>query len=341
MKVSVQIVTRNSLRYIGNCLESLEQQTLGDFSLIVIDNGSTDKTATFVRNHFPTVTVLENFKNLGFSRAHNQGIAFSQAEYVLVLNPDIVLTETFLEKLVAFADTQPAGGSFGGKLLRLRSEAVNTDDGDSLRDVLRTNMIDSAGLRITRGRKVFDRGSGQQDRGQYERSEEVFGISGACALYRRSALDEIKVNGEYFDVDFFAYKEDADVAWRLRLYGFTNWYVPSAVGYHHRAFAAAQRRGITAMRANRRRVPPALRAASLKNHQLMLLKNEQPLNVLLALPWLLARQTALWGYALLTEPFQWRMLGGLLRQLPSALRKRGVIRAHTKVKPRDLRKWFR
>src|SRR3989344_5145941 len=211
MKVSVQIVTRNSLRYIGNCLESLEQQTLGDFSLIVIDNGSTDKTATFVRNHFPTVTVLENFKNLGFSRAHNQGIAFSQAEYVLVLNPDIVLTETFLEKLVAFADTQPAGGSFGGKLLRLRSEAVNTDDGDSLRDVLRTNMIDSAGLRITRGRKVFDRGSGQQDRGQYERSEEVFGISGACALYRRSALDEIKVNGEYFDVDFFAYKEDADV----------------------------------------------------------------------------------------------------------------------------------
>src|SRR3989344_3182641 len=173
MKVSVQIVTRNSLRYIGNCLESLEQQTLGDFSLIVIDNGSTDKTATFVRNHFPTVT--------------------------------------FLEKLVAFADTQPAGGSFGGKLLRLRSEAVNTDDGDSLRDVLRTNMIDSAGLRITRGRKVFDRGSGQQDRGQYERSEEVFGISGACALYRRSALDEIKVNGEYFDVDFFAYKEDADV----------------------------------------------------------------------------------------------------------------------------------
>jgi len=95
------------------------------------------------------------------------------------------------------------------------------------------------------------------------------------------------------------------------------------------------------MRANRRRVPPALRAASLKNHQLMLLKNEQPLNVLLALPWLLARQTALWGYALLTEPFQWRMLGGLLRQLPSALRKRGVIRAHTKVKPRDLRKWFR
>src|SRR3989338_5706094 len=127
-KVSVQIVTWNSERSLFNCLESLGRQTFTDFSVLVIDNGSQDGSVRFVRSHYPTTAVLENFKNLGYAKANDQGIALAKAEYVLVMNPDVVVAETFLSRLVAFADRHPEGGSFTGKTLKLFSKAASVDD---------------------------------------------------------------------------------------------------------------------------------------------------------------------------------------------------------------------
>ena len=339
-KVSIQIVTWNSSRYIGDCLNSLSAQTFTDFSVLVIDNASSDGTVEFVREHYPTAAVLQNFKNLGYAKANNQGIKLAKSPYVLVLNPDILLEPDFLARLVVLADQQPQGGSFGGKLLKLKSRAIDQADQAGLRQAVKSDLIDSTGLLIYRSRKVVNRGEGQKDQGQYDRPEEVFGLSGAAVLYRRSALEAVAINHQYFDEDFFAYKEDIDLAWRWRLYGFSAWYLPTSVGYHYRQLAAAAPSSLKKIRQHRRAVSRQLRSASLKNHQLMLIKNDQGLNIILTLPWFLARQLGIIGYVLFFEFFQWQTLITFLRQVPAALVKRRVIMAHKRTTPRQIRRWF-
>jgi len=338
-KVSVQIVTWNSERYIFDCLESLSRQTFTDFSVMVIDNHSTDSTVKFVREHYPTVSMLQNFRNIGFTKAHNQGIHLAKGEYSLILNPDVILAEDFLANLVSFADQHPEGGSFGGKILKLQSKAIDDDDQGGLRQVIKSEIIDSAGLQIYKSRRVVDRGEGQRDEGQYNRPEPVFGISGACVLYRRSALNEVLIRNEYFDNNFFAYKEDIDLAWRLRLYGFESWYQPAALCYHYRGFGTAGR-GFGKINRSRRSVSKLLRFYSFKNQHLLLVKNDQWLNLLLALPWFLLRELQVILYSLVFEPFQWRGVILFFRQLPETFNKRRVIMAHRKVQPREIRKWF-
>ncbi len=339
-KVNIQIVTWNSLRYIFDCLESLMRQSFRDFSILVVDNGSDDGTVEFIRNYYPVVSILQNFRNVGFAKANNQGIQLAKGEYVLVMNSDVILDQNFLQNIVFFADQHPEAGVFGGKILKLYSEALDKEDEGGLRKAIKTDVIDSSGLQIFKSRRVINRGEGEKDRGQYDRIEEVFGISGACVLYRTAALKEVMIRNEYFDQDFFAYKEDIDLAWRLRLHGWSCWYYPEAVCYHHRRFSSYQGRGLKKVVQMRREVSPLLKTASLRNHHLMIVKNEQLLNFFLTLPWFIIRTIGLIGYSLLFEFFQWKSLIGFFRYLPGALLKRRIIMAHKKAAPREIRKWF-
>jgi len=340
-KVSIQIVTWNSMRYIMDCLESLMRQTFRDFSIMIIDNGSDDGTVEFIRSQYPTVSVLQNFRNLGFCKANNQGIHLAKTDYVLLLNPDVILEENFLQRIINFADQHPEGGSFGGKVLRLRTEAIDDADQSGLREAVKSDIIDSAGLKIFKSRYAVDLGQGEKDKGQYDRTKEVFGISGACVLYRKSALNEIMIKNEFFDQDFFAYKEDIDLAWRLRLYGFACWYFPEAVCYHHRRLMSQEGKNVKDLFIHRRDISKMLRSLSFRNHHLMLFKNDQLINFLLHLPWILFREIKVLFYVLFFEPFQYRNIIGIFRLLPSIFIKRRVIMAHKKVSPSEIRKWFK
>ncbi len=308
---------------------------------MIIDNGSDDGTVEFIRSNYPTVSVLQNFKNFGFARANNQGIQLARSEYVLVMNPDVILPENFLQEIVGFADQNPTAASFGGKILKLRTEAYDQNDQEGLRASVKSNLIDSTGLQIFKSRQVVDRGEGQIDKGQFDRSEEVFGLSGACVLYRKNCLQEVMVRNEYFDQDFFAYKEDIDLAWRLRLYGFGAWYVPQAVCYHHRRLANHQDQGVKKVMQSRRAVSKMLRFYSFRNHHLLLVKNDQWLNIGLTLPWLLGRELQIIFYALVFEPFQFKSMIEFFKLLPKMLIKRHVIMAHKRTSPREIRKWFK
>lgn len=316
------------------------RQNFRDFSVMVIDNGSDDGTVEFIRSNYPTVSVLQNFRNLGFSKANNQGIWLAKSEYVLVTNPDVILAEDFLQNLVNFADQHPEGASFSGKVLKLYSEAIDSLEEAGLREAIKSNVIDSTGLLVYKSRKVINRGEGEKDGGQYDRPEEVFGASGACALYRKSALEEVMIKNEFFDQDFFAYKEDIDLAWRLRLYGFTCWYYPAAVCYHHRRFAK-NAGGFGKAVKSRKQISKMLRALSFRNHHLMLVKNDQWLNLILTLPWFVFWEIKIIFYALVFEPFQYQSIAKLFQLLPAAFLKRRVIMAHKKVMPREIRKWFK
>jgi GT2 family glycosyltransferase len=341
-KITIIIVTWNSMRYLFDCLESLMHQTFRDFSVLVIDNGSKDNTVEFIRSYYPTAAVLQNFKNVGFSKAYNQGIKMSKSEYVLVLNHDVILNENFLSELILFANSHPQAGSFGGKVLKLYSQDVDpVNGGGGLRSAVKSDIIDSTGLVIYKNRQVVDRGEGEKDEGQYNRTEQVFGISGACVMYRRQALEDVKIKDEYFDNSFFAYKEDIDLAWRLRLYGWESWYISTAVVYHHRHFSGLDGKKATKIISERRQISRFLRSLSFRNHHLMLVKNEIAINFFYHLFPICWREAKLIIYSLIFEPFLFRSAVKLFRQLPFTLIKRRVIMGHRKASAKEMRRWFR
>lgn len=329
------------MRYIMDCLESLMRQDFRDFSILVIDNGSDDGTVKFIRSYYPTVSILENFRNLGYSKANNQGIQLAKGDYVLVLNPDVILSENFLQEMVDFAEKHPEAGSFGGKVLKFYTENIDKNDEFGLSEFVKSDVFDSTGLMIYKNRKVVDRGQNQKDLGQFNRSEEVFGISGNCVLYRSSALADIMIKNEFFDQDFFAYKEDIDLAWRLRLYGWTCWYNHKAVCYHHRTLGSFENMNIGKAFKHRLGVSKILRSLSFKNQHLMLFKNDQFSNVVVHLPFILSREIKIILYALIFEPFQYATIIKFFKLLPNTLLKRRIIMAHKKVSAKDMRKWFK
>lgn len=247
MKVSIVIVAYNSLKFLPKCLDSIFNQTCSDFEAIVIDNQSFDGSLEFVKKNYPEVKTLRNVNNLGLCRANNQGIKMAQGEYVLIMNPDVILEKDFLEKIIGQADKLPQAGSLGGKLLRL----INGG---------KTDIIDSTGLKVLPHYKIIDRGAGEQDKGQFDKTEEVFGLTGACVLYRKKAIEEVGL----FDERFFVYKEDIDMAWRLKKAGWQNWYAPKAVAYHQR-YA-----GVGKERRKRNRL---VNYYSYRNHLLLLAKH--------------------------------------------------------------------
>lgn len=221
-KVAINLITWNGEKYVENCLKAVLAQTFKDFSVIIIDNGSSDKTVQIVRERFPHLKMITHRENLGFAKAHNQAIHWTKSEYVLCLNQDIVLAPDFLEHLVRFMDEKPMAGAVSGKLLRLQENEL-------------TKYIDTVGLKFFRNYRVIDIGAGEMDEGQYDAIEEVFGVSGAVPFFRRKALDEVIYQNEYFDESFFSYKEDVDLAHRLRLAGWTAWRMPLAIAYHDRS----------------------------------------------------------------------------------------------------------
>lgn len=255
-RVAVTIVTYNSGRYIRQCLESVFEQDHPPAQVIVIDNASSDHTRAVLADFENRVQTVLNSRNTGFAAAQNQAIHLTDADWILTLNPDVRLTAGFLRDLLALADVDPAVGTLCGKLLAM------SDDGQ----VQSPPVFDSTGMYFTPNLRHFDRGSRMPDQGQYDRVEYVFGATGAAALYRRAMIDDVSIGGEFFDADFFAYREDADVAWRAQLLGWKCLYVPAAVAHHVRSVLPS----------NRRSLAPTLNMHSVKNRFLMRIKNMTP-----------------------------------------------------------------
>lgn len=342
--LSVHIVTWNSARYLPNLFASLDAQTSREFTVTLVDNASTDQTAAWAADRHPEAMMLKNFRNQGFARAHNQAIALALSRwngeelsrrYVLIANPDVEFADDCIERLIAFMDAHPEVASCGPKLLR----AVVTAEGEDGRlEADRTNMIDAMGIGIAKSRRVFDRGAGEEDKGQYDTDLNVFGLSGACAVFRASALLAAKMGDQWFDEDFFAYKEDVDLAWRMRRMGFEARVVPYAVAWHHRRSPGHAGGWLKAWRL-RQAKSPYINYYSTRNHGWLLLKNDDPSCLFMHAPWwipyeLIKCVSGLFSLAHLKAEFL--SLGGI----PAMLRKRTEVVRRTKVSSQDMRKWF-
>lgn len=301
--ISVQIVSFNSSEDILECLDAVLQQSYYIEQVLVIDNASSDDTVSKVRDlarqFSERVQIIENVHNTGFAPAHNQGIHLTNTDYVLVLNPDVVLDSTYVERLVSYMERYPETGSATGRLM-LKAPS---------------DTIDSTGLVMNKIWRAFDRGAGEPVH-QWMESTEVFGVSGAAAMYSRKMIEDISIHGEFFDADFFAYKEDVDVAWRAGQLGWKAYYCAEAVGVHKRGWKKGGRGSKSLF----------IRRHSFINRYKMMYKNLSGYRWLRDLPQLLAYEVAVHGYMLLREP---KVLGawiGFWRQLPGLREKRREFR---------------
>ncbi|MFA5029428.1 MAG: glycosyltransferase family 2 protein [Patescibacteria group bacterium] len=340
-KVTIQLVTWNSLRYLPECLKSIFDQSYRDFQVLIIDNNSQDATIDWLKLNYPQVAIFQNKKNVGFSRANNQGIKLLNSPYVVLCNPDIILSTDWLGKIMASveSDSDKQYGVFGGKLLKLK--IVNWE----ISELEKTKIIDSCGLRVLKNHRVLELGAGEAEEG-WNKQQEVFGFSGALALYRREALETCLIKtksnpqGEYFDEDFFCYKEDVDLSWRLQLLGWRAWLNPQAVAYHLRSLGGSEKIGFRQIFGNRRRQSTFSRYYSYRNHLLVLLKNEFLINLIKYGPRIFWYEFKKFCYLLL---FEWSSLsaaGEAIRLLPKIFSKRKLIFKKTRVEAGYLRKWF-
>ncbi len=251
--VSVTIVTYNSARYIRQCLYYVLAQTLTDREVIIVDNASSDETPQILRQFEQQVQVIYNRENTGFAGGQNQAIRQAHGAWILTLNPDVRLSPDFLSSLLIAGETDGRIGTVCGKLLAMQPDF----------QVPAEPVLDSTGIYFTPSLRHFDRGSKEPDRGQYQIAEYVFGATGAAALYRREMIEDVALDGHFFDPDFFAYREDADVAWRAQLLGWKCVYTPHAIAYHVRSVLPS----------NRRDLPAVINMHSVKNRFLMRINN--------------------------------------------------------------------
>lgn len=251
--VSVTIVTYNSSRFIGRCLDSVLAQKYPRVEVIVVDNASTDGTREVLERFYGRCRIVYNSENVGFAAAQNQAIRMAAGDWILTLNPDMLLLPNFIQALVAAGRLDSRVGAVCGKLLTMRPSFDFPDQA----------LVDSTGIYFTPMLRHLDRGSQQIENGHFLNYEYVFGATAAAALYRRAMIEDVSVDGEFFDSDFFVYREDADVAWRAQLMGWRCLYTPYARAYHVRSVRPG----------NRRALPPLINMHSVKNRFLMRIKN--------------------------------------------------------------------
>ena len=318
--ISITLVTYNSGRFIKRCLESVLDQDYSAKEIIVIDNASTDGTADILEQFTDRCTVILNQENLGFAAAQNQAIRMSRGDWVLTLNPDVLLLPDFIQALVDVGNADPEVGTVCGKLLAIRASF----------DFHEKPLVDSTGIYFTPMLRHLDRGSQEVDNGHYTRMEYVFGATAAAALYRRAMIDDISVDGEFFDHDFFVYREDADVAWRAQLAGWKCIYTPLARGYHVR----------NVLPGNRRALPAEINMHSVKNRFLMRIKNISG-SMYRKFFWsILWRDLVVVSCCLLWEHSSLRAFSFLMKNWSSTMRKRRHIRAITRVSDQYMESWF-
>lgn len=310
-RIAVHIVTYNSADVIEGCLEALLAQD-AEFDICIVDNASTDETVEIIRRLGLPVKLNET--NVGYAAAQNQAIAATRSEYVLTLNPDVILQPGYLSEMMRVLDAHPAHGSAAGRLLRVENFGAPP------------HAIDSVGLFMRRNRRQGLLLENEPVEQAPHQPRAIFGPDGAAAFYRRAMLDAIAVGGQVFDEDFFMHKEDVDVCWRAQLAGWTSVYVPEAVAYHIRTF-----------RPNRReRVNRDLRIYAVRNRYLLMLKNEIPPLFRRDFIFIALYDMAIIGYILLREPASIRGLTSAWALRGRMLEKRRVIQSRRTARTADI-----
>ncbi len=327
--VSVNVLGFNNKKYLKDCFESLFSQTYNNLELTFIDNSSSDGSTKFVRSVFPNINVIENSSNLGYAGGHNIGYKKSKGDFILVINPDVVLATDFIDKLLRAIQKDKTIGAISGKVLRWDFKSRN-----------KTNIIDTTGLKIFKNHRVIERGGGMT-KDHYNKSEEVFGLSGAVTLFRREALADVTYKNEVWDKIFMNYKEDIDLCFRLRIRGWKIIYIPEAISWHDRLETGSNEQETFSKSISKRKKKSwAVNYYSYRNHLLLMAKDEFCINLLLYSPWILWYELKKFLYLLIFDRKTLKGAYDFIRKTPLTLSSRYDILKRRKIKARDIRKWI-
>jgi GT2 family glycosyltransferase len=319
--VTVSIVTWNHVDCIARCIESILGQSYKNVEVIVTDNHSEDGTLAVLERYAQHITMKVNEKNLGFSAPHNRNIRSTKGEFILIANPDAEFhTDYVAESLKVFQADERVGTVCG--VLYARSD----DSGG--------RILDGVGLQMTRSRTFRLLARGLREADLPKSNFEVFGSDGAAPMYRRRMVNDISIDGEFFDELFFAHKEDHDVAWRARLLGWKAVCARKCLAYHPRSF----RPGDLALR---KRVHPETKYHTVKNQYFLLLKNARCGILFPDFLWVAARQFSVLVYSLMAERSSLKAYASVLENLPLMMKKREHIKSRWKVSGAEIRKWIK
>ncbi len=226
MDTSICIVTFNASQRLRDCLHSLNQfPPDGAFELIVVDNASTDDTCAMLAMEFPQVKLIRNTVNEGFTKPINQALRQAIGDWLLLLNPDTLLTQTLVQPLQKFMETDTTIGIASPKVLN----ANGSFQLQSRRGEARPLEVFGYFLHLDRFFPNNHKLAGYLMRWLPEnKPAEVKAVSGSCMLIKRAVLDQVG----YFDEDFFAYQEDSDYCFRTRQAGWKVFYVPVTTIIH-------------------------------------------------------------------------------------------------------------
>ena len=404
--VTISLINYNGRKFVFQAIESAVNQDYPNLEIIIIDNDSTDGTREEIEKKIPEweerrreiaknyrlkpelrnlsgvhslecniIKYIKNTENAGFGKPHNVAMRMMKGDFILLLNYDAILAPDYIENVLKpFEDKKV--GAVQGKLLRYdfdKNELYKNKENPEL------NTIDTTGLMMLKNRRIVCIGQGEADKGQFEEEKEIFGADGAVPVYRKEALEDVKLRimnqesgiknqesqpkvgllprraiapraekfkiqnsiYEYFDENFFMYKEDVDLAWRLRLAGWKAVYTPKAVAYHGRGSGDSMADNYIDIIKERRKINNFAKYLSFKHQRLMQIKNDFPsLLFTKHFPRFIIKELGAWAYMAIFERFTFKILKDLYRDIPVFLKKRKMVMAKKRVGAKEMERWF-
>ena len=218
-KVAVVILNWNGKYFLEKFLPSVFNSTYPNIEFIIGDNGSTDDSVQYVTDNFPMFKILRNTENLGFAGGYNEILKRVDADYYILLNSDVEVSEGWIEPVIAQMEKDPLLVACQPKIQAFHTKGEFEHAGAA------GGFIDYFGFPFCRGR-ILDKL--EKDNGQYNEAIEVFWATGAALFIKASAWKE----AEGFDADFFAHFEEIDLCWRLKKMGYKVGYCPNSLVYH-------------------------------------------------------------------------------------------------------------
>ena len=218
-KVAVVILNWNGVKYLRDFLPYVLASTWPNLDIVVGDNASSDGSVAYLRENYPTVRIIENDDNYGFTGGYNRVLAQVQADYYILLNSDVEVQPNWIEPVIALMESDERIAAAAPKIKAYHNQTHFEHAGAA------GGFIDKFGYPFCRGRIFYDI---EEDKGQYEQAGEVFWASGAAMFIKKHLWD---LSGG-FDETFFAHMEEIDLCWRLKNMGYKVMYCPQSVVYH-------------------------------------------------------------------------------------------------------------
>jgi GT2 family glycosyltransferase len=319
----VIVVVHNHAVTLAACLRAMTTLDPPPTETVVIDNASTDGSAE-VAAGFDGIRLIREPTNTGFAAAVNRGIAETTAPWVLLLNPDCAPRPDFVARMLDSAGRTGKTDEIGavtGRLVRAADSALAPSE-----------TLDAAGMIVDASGRHFDRGAGEPDDGRYSRPAWVFGGTGAATLFRQDALEDVVYpDGQVLAESFFAYREDAELAWRLQWRGWRCLYAPDAIASHGRGFRPE----------GGRKGHEAVNRWSVRNRFLLRIHCADLGWHLRCFPWWKIRDLLVIGACLTVERSSLSALTDVWRGRADAFARRRWVLSRSRVSSRRISRWFR